>query len=148
MTAYILNMEPTNPSETVVTTQSTHSHISEDLKLHQHQLENLKSSYRNSATNLENGDFMSIKKREEQTQVLEMLDKDYISVNICVILLTKFNSYLCVYMGLYLKCVQAYVRLCKYLFISQTLVQHVHRQCLVFISLRCIQEPTLFFCWF
>jgi len=46
---------------------------------------------------------MSIKKREEQTQVLEILDKDYISVNICVILLTKFNSYLCVYMGLYLK---------------------------------------------
>jgi len=36
-------------------------------------------------------------KREEQTQVLEMLDKDY-SI-ICVILMTKFNSYLRVYMG-------------------------------------------------
>jgi hypothetical protein len=34
-------------------------------------------------------------KREEQTLVLEMLVKDYISVKICVILLTKFNSYLC-----------------------------------------------------
>jgi len=60
-------------------------------------------SYGNSFTNLENGDFISVMKREEQTQVLEMLDKNYIWVNICVILLTKFNSYLCVYMELHLK---------------------------------------------
>jgi hypothetical protein len=59
-------------------------------------------SYVSSVTNLENGDLISIMKREEQTQVLEMLDKDYISVNICVILMTKFNSYLCVYMGLHI----------------------------------------------
>lgn len=32
-----------------------------------------------------------------------MLDKDYISVNMHAILLTKFNSYLCIYMGLHLK---------------------------------------------
>ena len=42
-------------------------------------------------------------KREEQTQVLEMLDKDYISVKVCVILMTKFKSYRCVYMGVHLK---------------------------------------------
>ena len=42
-------------------------------------------------------------KTEEQTQVPEILDNDYISVNICVTLLTKFNNYLCVYMDLHLK---------------------------------------------
>jgi hypothetical protein len=73
-----------------------------------------------SFTNLENGDFISIMKREEQTQVLEVLDKDYISLNICVILLTKFNSYLCTYMGLHLKIltIKMCVDLCKVMQIS------------------------------
>jgi hypothetical protein len=53
-------------------------------------------------------------KREEQTQVLEMLDKDYISVNICAILLTKFSSYLCVCMGLHLYTLQVKINVCRH----------------------------------
>jgi hypothetical protein len=42
-------------------------------------------SYGKSFTNLEYWAYISIMKREEKSQVLEMLQKDYISVNICVI---------------------------------------------------------------